>query len=191
MEGLFIQLIFGVIALFMLGSALAVVTVRNLVHAALWLIAAFFAAGALYILLEAPFLGVAQILLYVGAIAILILFAIMLTPAVDDDVAERSRRWWAALVGCGLLFALLLAPTLLTYPWNDAARNAAPVEIASVREIGIAFMQEFFLPFQVAAILLLAAMVGAVAVAIEQRSKRRVLTLAEEVALRDGGESNP
>ncbi len=73
------MIIFLLLSALILGSALAVVMVKNLIHSALWLIASFFGVGALYLLMEAEFIAVVQVLVYVGAISILILFAIMLT----------------------------------------------------------------------------------------------------------------
>ncbi len=75
-----VQITFGVIAVFILVAAAMVVSVRNVIHAALWLIACFFGVGALYMLLEAEFLGRCAVLIYVGAVSVLILFAIMLHP---------------------------------------------------------------------------------------------------------------
>jgi NADH-quinone oxidoreductase subunit J len=176
------MILFLVLAGFILASGIMVVTVKNIVHAALWLIASFFAVGALYMLMEAEFLGVVQVLVYVGAISILILFAIMLTR----DTADRQlyRRWWAALVVAAALFGLLMVPTAASTQWATVpppAPGAAAV-IARAPQIGESFMREYLLPFEVASVLLLVALVGAIVVAFEERgTRRRVLTLAEEV----------
>jgi NADH-quinone oxidoreductase subunit J len=182
-----IQVLFLIIGGFILVAAVLAVTVRNIIHAALWLIASFFAVGALYFLMEAEFLGVAQVLVYVGAISILILFAIMLTR--DTSNAEEQglgRRWWTALVAVAALFGLLLAPTVLTAEWATVPppQPGQPAAIATAREIGTAFMREYLLPFEVASILLLVALVGAIVIAFEERDGRRVLTLAERVRMR-------
>jgi NADH-quinone oxidoreductase subunit J len=162
------------------------VTARNLVHAALWLIAGFFAVGALYLLLEAEFIAIAQILVYVGAIAILILFAIMLTPDVagEDDAPIFRSRWVALIIAAGL-FGLLIIPTLLSHPWTLRQLNGAdPTALGGTREIGIALMREYLLPFELASVLLLVALIGAIVIGIDTTTKRRVLTLAEELRLR-------
>lgn len=184
---LLIQVIFFVLAAFMLLAAVMVVTVRNIIHAALWLIASFFSVAALYLLMEAEFLSVVQVLIYVGAVSILILFAIMLTR---DVTGERGRllyrNWWVALVVAAALFGLLLVPTLARYSWQVPSANpSTPATIASSVEIGRAFLGEYLLPFEVASVLLLVALIGAIVIAFEERAARRkVLTLAEEVALR-------
>lgn len=183
-----IMALFLILAAFILFSAVMVVSVKNIIHAALWLVASFFAVGALYFLMEAEFLGVAQVLVYAGAIAILILFAIMLTRDTSGaDDRQLHRRWWLALVVSGALFGLILVPTAMTTGWATVPPPAPgqPAGIASAREIGTAFMREYLLPFEVASILLLVALVGAIVIAFEGRERRRrVLTLAEQVRLR-------
>ncbi|HWQ13057.1 MAG TPA: NADH-quinone oxidoreductase subunit J, partial [Roseiflexaceae bacterium] len=175
-----IMVLFLVLAAFILAAGIMVVTVKNIIHAALWLVASFFAVGALYMLMEAEFLGVTQVLVYVGAISILILFAIMLTRD-PSGAADRQlyRRWWAALVVAAALFGLLMVPTVVTTPWATVPPPAPgqPAGIATAREIGTAFMREYLLPFEVASVLLLVALVGAIVIAFEEpRTRRRVLT---------------
>jgi NADH-quinone oxidoreductase subunit J len=184
---LLIMIIFLLLSALILGSALAVVMVKNLIHSALWLIASFFGVGALYLLMEAEFIAVVQVLVYVGAISILILFAIMLTRHVTGEgIRQLYRRWWVALLVAAALFGLLIVPTVTNYNWQVAEPQAdQPVSIAAAVEIGKAFMGEYLLPFELASVLLLVALIGAIVIAFEERSRRRkVLTLAEEVALR-------
>jgi NADH-quinone oxidoreductase subunit J len=182
-----IIIIFVLISALILGSALAVVTVKNLIHSALWLIASFFGVGALYLLMEAEFIAVVQVLVYVGAISILILFAIMLTRHVTGEgVRQLYKRWWVALLVAAGLFGLLIVPTVTGYTWErPTAATSEPVSIAASLEIGKAFMGEYLLPFELASVLLLVALIGAIVIAFEERGRRRrVLTLAEEVGLR-------
>jgi NADH-quinone oxidoreductase subunit J len=183
-----IMVIFFVLSAFTLAAGVMVVTVKNIIHAALWLIASFFSVAALYLLMEAEFLAIVQVLVYVGAISILVLFAIMLTRHVTGEgVRQLYQRWWIALIVAAALFGVLIVPTVLNYEWSTvppaAAGQATP--ISSSVEIGTAFMREYLLPFEIASILLLVALVGAIVIAFEERtSRRRVLTLAEEVELR-------
>ncbi len=183
-----IMIIFLVLSAFTLVAGVMVVTVRNIIHAALWLIASFFSVASLYLLMEAEFIAIVQVLIYVGAISILVLFAIMLTRHVTGEgVRQLYKRWWVALIVAGALFALLIVPTVVNYQWNvvqPPAAGAAP-SISSAVEIGKAFMSEYLLPFEIVSVLLLVALIGAIVIAYEERSSRRkVLTLAEEVALR-------
>lgn len=180
---LVVQISFGVVAALILGAALMVVIVRNIIHSALWLIATFFGVGMLYLLLQAEFLAVVQVLLYIGAVSVLVLFAVMLTRHINHpDEAILFQRWRLTLLVSAGLFAAVLVPTLFNHTWGIFA-DPEP-QIAGPRELGFAFMNEYLLVFQIAAVLLLAALVGAIIVAMEDQPRKRVLTLAEEVALR-------
>jgi NADH-quinone oxidoreductase subunit J len=182
-----IMVIFLILSAFILGAALAVVTVRNIIHSALWLIASFFGVASLYLLMEAEFVAVVQVLVYVGAISILILFAIMLTRHVTGEgVRQLYQRWWVALLVAAGLFGLLIVPTVYNVNWVGTAPQAGQsVAISSAVQLGTAFMREYLLPFELASVLLLVALIGAIVIAFEERSRRRkVLTLAEEFALR-------
>jgi NADH-quinone oxidoreductase subunit J len=183
-----IMIIFLVLSAFTLLAGIMVVTVKNIIHSALWLIASFFTVAATYLLMEAEFLAIVQVLIYVGAISILILFAIMLTRHVTGEgVRQLYQRWWIALLVAAALFGLLIAPTVAGYGWNTVQPAAAgqAATISSSVQIGTAFMREYLLPFEIASVLLLVALIGAIVIAYEERStRRRVLTLAEELALR-------
>jgi NADH-quinone oxidoreductase subunit J len=183
-----IQIIFGLIAALIIGSAMMVVLARNVIHAALWLIACFFGVGALYLLLEAEFLAIAQVLIYVGAISILILFAIMLTRQ-TEGARQLVTGWrlWATGAICAVLFAAVIVPTVATHRWNvpPPLGPDGAVVIAGPAELGRGFVVEYLLAFQVAGVLLTVALIGAIVIAYEERARRRrVLTLAEEHELR-------
>jgi NADH-quinone oxidoreductase subunit J len=183
-----IMVIFFILAALTLVAGVMVVTVKNIIHAALWLITSFFSVGALYLLMEAEFIAIVQVLVYVGAISILVLFAIMLTRHVTGEgVQQLYQRWWIALLVAAGLFALLIVPTVYNYEWKTVAPppEGQQATISSSVQIGTAFMREYLLPFEIASVLLLVALIGAIVIAFEERSaRRRVLTLAEELALR-------
>src|SRR5918912_2771950 len=121
-----IMVIFLVLAAFTLAAGVMVVTVKNIIHAALWLIASFFSVASLYLLMEAEFLAIVQVLVYVGAISILVLFAIMLTRHVTGEgVRQLYQRWWVALLVAAGLFGLLIVPTVLNYDWKIVPTSAA------------------------------------------------------------------
>lgn len=183
-----VQVVFGLIALFILVAAAMVVSVRNVIHSALWLIACFFGVGALYLLLQAEFLAVVQVLVYVGAVSVLILFAIMLTRQISGEgVRQLTSRWPVVLVVTVLLFATVMAPTLMNQQWNvpPAPPLGTPEPIAGPAELGRGFVNEFLIQFQVVGVLLTVALIGAIVIAFEERARRRrVLTLAEELELK-------
>lgn len=195
--------VFVVISLLILGSGLMVVIAKNIIHSALWLIASFLGVAALYMLMEAEFLAIVQILVYAGAVSILILFAIMLTRQVTGQGTHVFyERWWVALVVALALFGGVLVPSLLRQgaAWDESAKLAqaalapaadsgvAAAKVADTVSIGQSFMREYLLPFEIASILLLMALVGSIVIAYEERTRRRrVLTLAEELALKKRG----
>ena len=162
------QVIFIVSAALIVASALMVVTSRNLVHAALWLIAALFGVGILYVLLDAGFLAVVQVVVYIGAIAIMFIFAVMLTRRdMRDQGPQVNASWPVALALCLLT---LIGLGFLLSGFGDKLGHqpgALPPNLDPLLALGNALVspQAFVLPFEVASVLLLAALVGAVYVA--------------------------
>lgn len=165
-----LQGVFLLTALVTLVSALRVVTTRHLVHAALWLIVTLFGVAVLYVLLEAPFFAVAQVVIYIGAIAILMLFAIMLTRReYRDRGPQTGRQWpWAALVA--VLYFAGVTGLLQAWPGLESA-PAGEVPADAVQQLGQALVspQYYVVPFKVASVLLLAALIGAIYIAWERR----------------------
>jgi NADH-quinone oxidoreductase subunit J len=166
------HIIFLVTAALTLGSAIAVVTVRNLVHAALALIVSFFGVAVVFVLLQAGFLAAVQVVLYIGAIAILIIFAIMLTRRVMQDTGPQiNRQWWLAAILSVALFAALWM-VLRQVPGLQQA--VAPTNVdteAGLRQLGAALVDpnQYMLPFEVASVLLLVALVGSIVIAGDRK----------------------
>ncbi len=161
------QILFILIAAATLGSALMVVSVRNLVHAALWLIATLGGVAFMFVMLSAGFLAVAQVVIYIGAISILMIFAIMLTRNVAIDPARGlNSSWFGALVVSGALFAVIV---LMLSQWSDLSMTAPelPQNYDALRFLGMALVAPngYVLPFELASVLLLAALIGAILVA--------------------------
>ncbi|MFQ6100292.1 MAG: NADH-quinone oxidoreductase subunit J [Anaerolineae bacterium] len=157
-------IIFGVITL---GAALMVVVRRNVFHAALFLVLAFFGVAGLYVLLEAPFLAAVQLFIYIGGIAILIIFAIMLTREMMNPLLPRAnRQWWAAALAA-LVLCGMLGWVALNHDWGVTSESVSSDSIAN---LGRALVDPagFVLPFEVASVLLLVALIGAVTIARER-----------------------
>ncbi len=165
-----------------LGGGLAVVTQRNIFHAALFLMLSLFGTAGLFVLLVAPFLAAVQILVYIGAIAVLVLFAIMLTRRLMGLDISLNSQWPAASVAMVVLFGILL---LVLTPIGDDIGNqrwsanlptdgdAAPsVNYITVEEIGVAFSTQngFVLPFEIVSLMLTSALIGAIVVAREDEA---------------------
>lgn len=156
---------FVILSLLMIGGALGVVLFENIVYSAFLLGGVFLSISGLYILLNADFVAAAQILIYVGAINVLILFAIMLVNKTEvyQQVRGRLIRQVSTALVCVGLFALLGTMVLAT-PWQLSETSPAVVENTIVA-IGKHFFSDYLLPFEIASVLLLMAMVGAIILA--------------------------
>jgi NADH-quinone oxidoreductase subunit J len=165
------QIIFLLVALFTLASGFMVVTTRNLVHAALWLVSTLFGVAVTFALLNASFLAVVQVVVYIGAIAILFIFAVMLTRKdLRDQGPQHNPGWWFGAVLAVLTFAGLF---FLLQGWSGLSATAAdiPAGFDAISELGNALVSPdaYVLPFEVASVLLVAALVGAVYVAYNRK----------------------
>ncbi|MBG1263036.1 NADH-quinone oxidoreductase subunit J [Nostoc commune] len=155
----------GILGVMMIGAAIGVVLFSNIVYSAFLLGGVFISIAGIYLLLNADFVAAAQILIYVGAVNVLILFAIMLVNKREDFVAFPNswvRKVLTGIVSVGL-FGLLSTMVLAT-PWAYSAAPVAGGE-SSIVLIGEHFFTDFLLPFELASILLLIAMVGAIILA--------------------------
>lgn len=148
---------FYILSALTVGSALAIVLVRNLIHAVVFLVITFLGVAGLYITLSADFIGVVQILIYSGAISILVIFAIVLTPQSSRDNNETFMRLPAIVVA--VCMATMLSFVAIDTDWNISDRGGFE-ETASV--IGEALLDKYILPFEIAAALMLVAMLGAI-----------------------------
>jgi NADH-quinone oxidoreductase subunit J len=165
------QIVFLIVAFVTLGSGLMVVASRNLVHAALWLVATLFGVAITYALLNASFLAVVQVVVYIGAIAILFIFAVMLTRKdMRDQGAQLNKNWWFGAVLSALTFGGLV---FLLQGWDGFSKSASafPSGFDAISELGNELVSPagYVLPFEVASVLLVAALVGAVYVAFNRK----------------------
>ena len=165
------QVIFLIVGAVILVAGFLVVTVRNLVHAALWLVVTLFGVAILYALLNASFLAVVQVVVYIGAIAILFIFAVMLTRRQAADTgAAVNKNWWAGAIIAVVTFGGL---AYLLQSWSGFTKQATaiPSGFDAVNELGNALTSSagYVLPFEVASVLLLAALVGAVYLAFNKK----------------------
>ena len=165
------QLIFLVGVVITLGSALMVVSVKNIMHSALWLIASLFGVAVLFALLQANFFAVVQVVVYIGAIAILVIFAVMLTRRVmQDRSTQLTKNWWlAGLISVGFFGCLVYMLGSWSGFWSLAPDY--PNVDAQLTQLGLALVtpDAYMIPFEVASVLLLAALVGAIFVAFQKK----------------------
>ena len=165
------QIIFLIVALATLIAALRVVTTGNLIHAAFWLIAALFGVAAIFAILHASFLAVVQVVVYIGAISILFIFAVMLTRKDMRDQGPQLNRNWG--FGAFLSALAFVGLAFLVHGWGGVTKTASafPSEFDAVSALGNALVSPdaYVLPFEVASVLLVAALVGAVYVAYNRK----------------------
>lgn len=155
--------IFLIIAIVTLASALAAATLPKLIHAALCLVVAFIGIAALYLFLGAEFVGLVQIFVYVGAVAILIVFTILLTRR--DAETERAFNWSGPLIALAVFGGLLWA--ILRTPGFSLSGNA--IEPLTVKRLGEILMTDYIWPLQCVGLILTAALLGALVLVLEEK----------------------
>ena len=160
--------VFIILAVIAVSAALMMLTSRNAVHSALWLVLNFATVAVFYIVLNAPFIAMVQITVYAGAIVVLFLFVIMLLGAEKLRGAGGLMGWqfWTALVMSGVLFASLITALVTS---DDGA--IAPTFDSSPQAIGEALFESFVFPFELTSILLLVAMISLVVWHAQRRKK--------------------
>jgi len=166
-------LFFYLLATLTLLGALGAILFKNLVHCALSLILFFIGIAGFYILLQAEFIAAVQILLYVGAVATLVLFAIMLTQNVIGETMFKGlgqNRWWALGISLAVITILVRAIQHQTFP------STVPEGRVTTDEIGRALVTTYVLPFEVISILLTGAMIGAIVIAMEPKENEQRAT---------------
>ena len=152
------DVLFMVLAAVLLGSSLLVVTLRDIIRCGLAMIAAFGALAGIYVMLGAPFVAAAQVIVYIGAIAVLILFAVMLTQAKNAPtrLVFQTQAIPAAIAAIAL--AVIVALTVTATDWGEVGSRIATATDALARLL----FNEYILPFEVVSVLLLAAVIGGV-----------------------------
>lgn len=151
---------FVLASLVTLAAAIMVVTLKNIFHCALALVLALLGVAATYVALKAEFFAVIQILLYVGAIMTLVIFAIMLTSRIGDRTIPQTNRQSLIAFSILTLFAVFFTGAVLKTSWKVSAASAA-VNV-DAKMLGIAFMNEYVFPFEVISVVLIVALVGAI-----------------------------
>lgn len=160
-----VEIVFVLVGLATLGAAIVTVTTKQLVHAALWLVAALGGVAVEYLLLTAEFIAWVQVLIYVGSVVVLLLFGLMLTRAPigrspDADSGNRPVALAVALVSAATLVTLVVDAFRTT--WIDLGTSAEASAQGSTRVTGEALFRAWVLPFEALSVLLLAALVGAI-----------------------------
>jgi NADH-quinone oxidoreductase subunit J len=164
------SLVFIILSVFTLAGAVAAMTMRNLVHCALALTVTFAGLAALYLQLNAEFVGFAQILVYIGAVAILVVFAILLTRGSEAPQEAIFSPSWGAGLAVAVVVTGLLAGLVLTS--HAVGCEAVSEANSTVQQLGEALMTKYILPLEVVGLLLTAALIGAVIIAMKEKETK-------------------
>jgi NADH-quinone oxidoreductase subunit J len=181
--------IFYAFAAILVFAALRVISSRNPVHSALWLVLSFFSAAGIWLLLQAEFLAIALVLVYVGAVMVLFLFVVMMLDVNFDKLRERFRSYIpiGAAVGLLILFEMGLAVIGGYFAPNVAPIAAAfPAGYSNTRAIGMTVYTDYVYPFEISAVILLVAIIAAIALTHRQRRESKYQNPSAQVRVRRG-----
>ncbi|MFC5462100.1 NADH-quinone oxidoreductase subunit J [Massilia niabensis] len=181
----FTTVLFYVFAAVMVLSALRVITAKNPVHAALFLVLAFFNAAGIWLLLKAEFLAIVLVLVYVGAVMVLFLFVVMM---LDINVDRMREGFWGYLPMALLIGAVIVIEMALvlynSYGGFAQTAEAAALNIGGTKELGLLIYTKYIYGFEIAAVILLVAIIAAVALTLRRRSDSKAIDPAAAVRVK-------
>ena len=184
---MFVQIVFYVLSAVLVGSAVMVITARNPVHAALFLVLAFFTSAGIWLLLEAEFLAIILVLVYVGAVMVLFLFVVMMLDINLAPLREGFIRYLPVGIAVALIVVVELA---LVIGVSDFGLESMPqpsahgAEYSNTKELGELLYTVYVYPFELAAAILLVAIVAAIALTMRRRTGVKTQDPAQQVAVR-------
>ena len=179
--------LFYILSVILVIAALRVVTARNPVHAVLFLVLAFFNASGLWLLLQAEFLAIALIVVYVGAVMVLFLFVVMM---LDINLERLRQGFWGNLWLGGPIAVLMVVEMVAVLSARSFGPEAMPVPAApaagysNTKALGMAIYTDYVYPFELASVILLVALIAAVVLNLRQRRDNKQLNPAEQIAIR-------
>ena len=183
----FPEFVFYFLSAVLIVSAVAIITARNPVHAVLCMVLCFFTTAGLWLLLEAEFLAIALVLVYVGAVMVLFLFVVMM---LDINMARLREGFWSYLPLGALVALLLVAEMVLVLGGRYAGFYDAPVPpplpatYSNTKELGRLIYTEYVYPFEIAGVILLVAIVAAIALTLRRRKHTKHQDPAQQIAVR-------
>lgn len=182
------SVVFYLFATILVASALAVITVRNPVHAALFLVLTFFTSAAVWLLLEAEFLAITLVLVYVGAVMVLFLFVVMM---LDINIAAL-REGFIRYLPIGILVGVVILAEIITVIMQGtfgpggqlAALPAHPADYSNTKELGRVLYTVYVYPFEIASVILLVAIIAAITLTMRRRPDAKTQNISEQVLVR-------
>lgn len=180
----FTDVVFYTLAAILLFAGLRVITTRNPVHAALFLVLAFFTAAGIWLLLEAEFLAIALVLVYVGAVMVLFLFVVMMLDINIDKLREGFWEYLPMAGTIGLLMAVEMVMVLGGKYFGATRAVSKPADYSNTAEIGRVLYTEYLLPFELASVVLLVAIVAAILLTLRDRKDSKSMNPADQVLVK-------
>lgn len=180
----FTDYVFYTLAAILLFAGVRVITTRNPVHAALFLVLSFFTAAGIWLLLEAEFLGIALVLVYVGAVMVLFLFVVMMLDINVDKLREGFWEYLPMAGFIGVLMVIEMAMVLGGKYFDTSDEVAKPLGYSNTAELGRVLYTDYLLPFELASVVLLVAIVAAIVLTLRDRQDNKSMDPAEQVKVR-------
>ena len=181
---IFTDFVFYALATILLLAGLSVITTRNPVHAALFLVLAFFTAAGIWLLLEAEFLAITLVLVYVGAVMVLFLFVVMMLDINIDKLREGFWDYLPMAGTIGLLMAVEMVMVLGGKYFGTASVASYPADYSNTTELGRVLYTDYLLPFELASVVLLVAIVAAIVLTLRDRKDSKSMNVADQVKVR-------
>ena len=180
--------LFYVFSAILLFAAFRVITAKNPVHAALYLVLAFFQAAAVWILLKAEFLAIALVLVYVGAVMVLFLFVVMMLDVNLDNIRKGFWRHFPVAATLGAVIALEMSYVLMGGFREPAKTSSLPgqlgQQVSNTKELGKVLYSEYLYPLEIAAVILLVAIIAAIALTLRERKDSKHVSPADQVRVK-------
>jgi len=181
---IFTDFVFYALATILLLAGLRVITTRNPVHAALFLVLAFFTAAGIWLLLEAEFLAITLVLVYVGAVMVLFLFVVMMLDINIDKLREGFWDYLPMAGTIGLLMAVEMVMVLGGKYFGTTSVASHPANYSNTTELGRVLYTDYLLPFELASVVLLVAIVAAIVLTLRDRKDSKSMNVADQVKVR-------
>ncbi|MBX9677076.1 MAG: NADH-quinone oxidoreductase subunit J [Methylotenera sp.] len=181
---IFNDFIFYALAAILLFAGIRVITTRNPVHAALHLVLAFFTAAGIWLLLEAEFLAIALVLVYVGAVMVLFLFVVMMLDINIDKLREGFWEYLPMAGTIGLLMAVEMVMVLSGKYFATSQVVNKPADYSNTAELGRVLYTDYLLPFELASVVLLVAIIAAIVLTLRDRQDNKSMNPAEQVLVK-------